>query len=191
MIDNSREATIAKYTDKSRYKPEYIYGDVYVDEDRIAETLKSKDEKEIFEKELKIAKRFSKAFGYDVFMLPQKEGNIIYIEKHSNPDIITAGMFIDIKGPSGSETSIKTRFRESVHQADGVLISIDKLISILKVKRWIEDKLRRMDNHDGFLVIIEVGKENKKYDVFVVKGKGLEKAPLNGSRDFHPRSNKI
>ena len=59
MIDNSREATIAQYTDKSRYKPEYIYGDVYVDEDRIAETLKSKDEKEIFEKELKIAKRFS------------------------------------------------------------------------------------------------------------------------------------
>ena len=47
------------------------------------------------------------------------------------------------------------------------------------------------DNQDGFLVIIEVGKENKKYDVFVVKGKGLEKAPLNGSRDFHPRSNKI
>ena len=191
MNDNSKEAIIAKYTDKSRYKPENIFGNVYVDEERITETLKSKDEKEIFEKEFKTVKRFSDKFGYDVFMLPQKEGNIIYIEKHSNPDIITAGMFIDIKGPSGSETSIKTRFRESVHQADGVLLSINKLISILKVKSWIEDKLRRMDNHDGFLVIIEVGRENKKYDVFEVKGKGLEKAPLNGSRDFHPRSNKI
>ena len=119
MKDCSRNATIAKYTDKSRYKSEYLYGKVYIDEDRIAEALKSKDEKEIFKKEFRASKRFSEYFGYDVFMSPQKEGNIVYIEKHSNPDIITEGIFLDIKNPSGSKSSIKTRFRESVHQADG------------------------------------------------------------------------
>ena len=31
MCDNSKEAIITKYTDKSRYKPEHIFGDVYVD----------------------------------------------------------------------------------------------------------------------------------------------------------------
>ena len=73
MKDYSRNATIAKYTNKSRYKPEYIYGKVYIDEDRIAEALKSKDEKEIFKKEFRASKRFSDCFSYDVFMLPQKE----------------------------------------------------------------------------------------------------------------------
>ena len=55
---NSREVIIAKYTDKSRYKPEYIYGDVYVDEDRISLSNKNTREKEIFERELAAAKRF-------------------------------------------------------------------------------------------------------------------------------------
>ena len=189
MEENSREAIIAKYTDRSRYKPEYIFGDVYVDEERIAETLKSKDEKEIFEKEFDIAKRFSERYAVEVFMLPQMGGNkIIYLEKHSNPDIITNGIFADIKCPSGSEVSIKKRFQESVHQADGVIISIDKSISILKIKKWIEDKLRWMDNHDGFKVAIEVGKKNKITEIFEIKGKGLEKAPLSGCRGFRPRS---
>ena len=180
MNDNSREAVIAKYTDKSRYKSEYIFGNVYVDEERIAETFKSKDEKEIFGKELEIAKRFSERYGLEIFMLPQMEGNkIIYLEKHSNPDIITNGIFADIKCPSGSEISIKKRFQESVHQADGVIISINKPLSILKIKKWIEDKLRWMDNHDGFLIAIEVGNEKKRYDIFEIKEKGLEKAPLN------------
>ena len=108
------------------------------------------------------------------------EGNkIIYLEKHSNPDIITNGIFADIKCPSGSEISIKKRFQESVHQADGVIISINKPLSILKIKKWIEDKLRWMDNHDGFIIAIEVGNEKKRYDIFEIKEKGLEKAPLN------------
>ena len=34
-----------------------------------------------------------------------------------------------------------------------------------------------MNNHDGFVVAIEVGKVNKKYDIFEIKGKGLKKAP--------------
>ena len=62
MIDNSREATIAKYTDKSRYKPEHIYGDVYVDEARVALSKTNDEEKEIFYRELNAAKRFSKHF---------------------------------------------------------------------------------------------------------------------------------
>lgn len=179
MTANSREAIIAKYTDKSRYKPEYIYGDVYVDEKRISETLKSSDEKATFEKKLEIAKRFSVIFGLEVFMLPQMEGNnIIYIEKHSNPDIITNGIFADIKNPSGSEISVKKRFQESVHQADGVLFSINKQISINQVKKWMEEKLIWMNNHDGFLVVIEVGKKKKEYDVFKIKEKRLKKSPF-------------
>ena len=45
-----------------------------------------------------------------------------------------------------------------------------------------------MDNHDGFIVAIEVGSKNKKYDIFEIKEKGLEKAPSIGCRGFRPRS---
>ena len=34
MRKNSKETIIAKYTDKSRYGPEYIFGDVYVENER-------------------------------------------------------------------------------------------------------------------------------------------------------------
>ena len=71
MLYISKEAIIAKYTDKSRYKPEYIYDDVYVDEDRIVLSKKNKLEKEIFDRELKAAKRFSIHFNCEVFLLPE------------------------------------------------------------------------------------------------------------------------
>ena len=71
MCDNSREIAIAKYADKSRYKSEHIFGNVYVDEERIILSKKNKFEKEIFDKELSAAKRFSKYFSCDVFLLPE------------------------------------------------------------------------------------------------------------------------
>ena len=175
MCGNSREEIIAKYTDKSRYKPEYIYGDVYVDEERVKLSKSNKVEKEKFETELNTAKRFSDKFGFEIFMLPPKDGNKnIYIDKESNPDTISFEMFVEIKNPSGSETSIKTRFRESVHKADGVLLSVEKNISVSQVKKWITNQLNWMNNHDGFLVAIEVGTENnRKYGVFKINGKEL------------------
>ena len=175
MYNNSREAIIAKYTDKSRYKPQYIFGDVYVDEGRITLSESNKVEKDKFKTELNTAKRFSDKFGFEIFMLPPKDGNKnIYIEKGSNPDTISFEMFVEIKNPSGSGTSIKTRFRESVHKADGVLLSVEKNISVSQVKKWIEDQLHWMNNHDGFLVAIEVGTENnRKYGVFKINGKEL------------------
>jgi hypothetical protein len=80
MLYISKETIIAKYTDKSRYKPEYIYDDVYVDEERIVLSKKNKLEKEIFDRELKAAKRFSVHFNCEVFLLPEgdKQGNAIY-----------------------------------------------------------------------------------------------------------------
>ena len=176
MTDNTREVIIAKYTDKSRYKSEYIYGDVYVDEKRIALSKNSKEEKEKFEREFNTAKRYSEKFELEIFMLPPKgENGHIYIEKSSNPDTVSFGMFVEIKNPSGSKSSIKTRFSESVHQADGVFISIEKTISISFVKKCIEEKLQlMMNNQSGFLIAIEVGiNNNRKYGVFKINGKEL------------------
>jgi len=70
MCDNSREIAIAKYTDKSRYKKEYIYGDVYVDEERVEYSKKSIKAKDDYDRELKAAKRFSEHFNCEVFLLP-------------------------------------------------------------------------------------------------------------------------
>ena len=88
MIDNSREATIAKYTDKSRYKPEHIYGDVYVDEARVALSKTNDEEREIF-----YFIDFKKAIGTDRSIIKklergvgQAEGIIISIENETSID---------------------------------------------------------------------------------------------------------
>ncbi|MBO7047567.1 MAG: hypothetical protein J6W62_01475 [Spirochaetia bacterium] len=110
MADTSKKAIIARYTDKSRYKPEYIYGDVYVDEDRIILSKKNKYEEEIFTIELNAAKRFS-----------------IYLEKNTNPDAITLDIFIDFKQTKGTNTSVTRQLERGIGQADAVLL-------ILKIK---------------------------------------------------------
>lgn len=171
MCDNSRAVVIAKYTDKSRYKKEYIYGDVYVDEERVKLSYKNKTENDKFKKELNTIIRFSEHFKCEVFLLPPNEkGKSIYKEKNSNPDAIVYKMFLEIKNPTGSIASIKTRFQESIHQADCVLISIINDTSIKKAKKWIENKLKTMDNHDGFVVVIEDYKNN--YEFYKIE-KGL------------------
>ena len=176
MSYNSQQAIIAKYTDISRYRPEYIYGNVYVDEKRVKEALKNDIEKEKLKIEIEIADKFAKNFDCKVFMLPPTEnGDVIYKEKNSNPDFISYNMFLEIKRPKGTKTSIRTRFQESVHQADGVLISIQNNIPINVAKKWIEEKLQLMNNHDGFVVVIE---SMNNYGLFTVKEKGLKKAPF-------------
>ncbi len=190
MADNSREAIIAKYTDKSRYNPKYIFGNIYVDAKRIEYSNTSKVEKKKYEREFNTAKRYSDKFGIEIFMLPPKgENGYIYIEKRSNPDTVSLGMFVEIKNPSGSRASIMARFRESVHQADGVFISVEKRISISYVKRCIENQLNLMNNkHDGFLIVIEIGTDNnRKYGVFKINGKELSLGSFPGSRDFRLR----
>ena len=189
MCDNSREIAIAKYTDKSRYKSVHIFGNVYVDEDRIKESLKNNIEKNKFDKELNAAIRFSEYFDCKVFMLPPNEGGkVIYREKNSNPDIITNGIFADIKNPTGTETSIKRRFQESIHQADGTLISIQNDTSINQAKKWIEEKIRKMTHsHDGFMVIIEDNKHN--FEIFEIEKGLLKRNPFSKNRQLPPTVN--
>ena len=124
MADTSKKAIIARYTDKSRYKPEYIYGDVYIDEDRIILSKKNKYEEEIFTIELNAAKRFSKHFNCEVFLLPEgdKQGNAIYLEKNTNPDAITLDIFIDFKQTKGTNTSVTRQLERGIGQADAVLL---------------------------------------------------------------------
>ena len=170
MLYISKETIIAKHTDKSRYKPEYIYDDVYVDEERIVLSKKNKLEKEIFDRELKAAKRFSKYFNCEVFLLPEgdKQGNAIYIEKNTNPDAITLGIFIDFKQTKGTNTSITRQFERGIGQADAVLLSFKHKVKISNIEKWINGKLKAMKhNHDGFVVIIE-NFENK-YRVYEIK----------------------
>ena len=124
---------------------ENIYGNVYVDEERIKESLKNDREKVQFEKELKTVIRFSEHFNCEVFMLPPNEGGgVIYLDKNSNPDIIANRLFIEINNPNGIESSIKRRFQDSVHQADGGLISIQEVFEIekglLKSKSPLENR---------------------------------------------------
>ena len=171
---NSREVIIAKYTDKSRYKPEYIYGDVYVDEDRISLSNKNTREKEIFERELAAAKRFSKHFNCEVFLLPEgdENGNAIYVDKNSNPDFITNGIFVDFKQAKGTDTSITKQFARGLGQADGVVITMDNDTSLEQARRWINGKLNALaEDYSGFIVVIEDNKGN--YETYSVNEKRL------------------
>ena len=119
MCDNSKEVIIAKYTDKSKYKPEQIFGDVYVNKERIALSKTNNEEKEIFDRELNAAKRFSEHFCCEVFLLPPDEkGHAIYVDKHSNPDSIIKGFFIDFKHSIGTDRSIIKKLQKGVRQAE-------------------------------------------------------------------------
>ncbi len=176
MKKNSKEAIIAKYMDKSRYNPEHIYGDVYVDELRVNQAKKSEKAKADHERELKAAIRFSKHFDCEVFLLPEgdKNGNVLYIEKHSNPDSIIKGSFIDLKKTKGTDTSISRRLERALKQADGVLITIENEILIDKAVQWINGKLISMESqYDGFIVIIEDKIGN--YGIYTVNEKRLSK----------------
>ena len=191
MIDNSREATIAKYTDKSRYKPEHIYGDVYVDEARVALSKTNDEEKEIFYRELNAAKRFSKHFYCEVFLLPPDEnGKAIFREKHSNPDSIIQKKFIDFKKAIGTDRSIIKKLERGVGQAEGIIISIENETSIDKAVQWLNGVLNTMTNpHDGFIVIIE--DIDGKYGIYTVNGKRLsvEENLFTAAQRFSPPDN--
>ncbi len=173
MCDNSKEALIAKYTDKSRYKPEHIYGDVYVDKARIALSKKNNEEKEIFYRELNAAKRFSKHFNCEVFLLPpDKNGHAIYLDKHSNPDSIIKGSFIDFKQAKNTDTSITRQLERGLGQAEGVIITINGDTIITKVVQWLNGKINTMTKpHDGFIVVVENNKGS--YWIFTIKRKRL------------------
>lgn len=176
MNKNSREAIIAKYTDKSRYKPEHIYGNVYVDELRIAQSKKSEKAKNDHERELKAAIRFSKHFDCEVFLLPEgdENGNVIYVGKHSNPDSIIKGYFIDLKKTKGTDSSITRRLEHALKQADGVLITIEIEILIDKAVQWINGKLNSMKSrYDGFIIVIEDNMGD--YITYTVNKKRLSK----------------
>ena len=174
MPDDSREAVIAKYTDKSRYKPEYIYGDIYVDDRRVEQSNKSNQAKDDFTRELEAAKRFSKHFNCEIFLLPEgdENGNAIYAEKHKNPDSIIKGVFIDFKQARGTDTSIVHQFGRGLRQADGVIITVGDGTSISKAVIWINGKLKSLEkSHDGFVVIIEDDKGN--YGTYSINAKRL------------------
>ncbi len=173
MCDNSKEALIAKYTDKSRYKPEHIYGDVYVDKARIELSKTNDEEKEIFYRELNAAKRFSKHFNCEVFLLPPDEnGHAIYLDKHSNPDSIIKGLFIDFKQAKNTDTSITRQLERGLGQAEGVIITINGDTIITKVVQWLNGKINTMTKpHDGFIVVVENNKGS--YWIFTIKRKRL------------------
>jgi len=173
MCDNSKEALIAKYTDKSRYKPEHIYGDVYVDKARIELSKTNDEEKEIFYRELNAAKRFSKHFNCEVFLLPpDKNGHAIYLDKHSNPDSIIKGLFIDFKQAKNTDTSITRQLERGLGQAEGVIITINGDTIITKVVQWLNGKINTMTKpHDGFIVVVENNRGS--YWIFTIRRKRL------------------
>lgn len=190
MHDNFRDAIIAKYTDKSRYKPKHIFGDVYVDKDRIALSESNRREKKLFDREFKAAKHFSLKYSCEVFMLPPNEGShAIYIEKNSNPDAIIKGNFIDFKYAEGSDSSITKQLGRGIEQADGIIITIGNDTTIEKAVQWLNGKINSMKkDHSGFMVIIE--DRNGNYKSFIInKKRRLEASLPFAARKLSPSNN--
>ena len=174
MCDNSRAAVIAKYTDKSRYKKEYIYGDVYVDEERVEYSKKSIKAKDDYDRELKAAKRFSEHFNCEVFLLPneEKNGNVIFIEKHKNPDAIIQGKFIDFKQAKGTDGSVTKQLGRGLMQAEGVVITVMDGTTIDITVQWLNGKINSLKkSYNGFVVIIEDAQGN--YRTYTINAKRL------------------
>ena len=144
-----------------------------MDEARVRLSKINDKEKEIFERELKTAKRFSRHFNCEVFLLPPDEnGNAIYEEKHSNPDTIFHRFFIDFKNAKNTDTSITRQLERGIGQADGVLITLKDKMDIKRIEHWINGKLKSLkQDHDGFIVIIENG--NNNFKTFIINKKRL------------------
>lgn len=174
QIDN----VIEKYTDRSRYEKENIFDDVYVDSARMAESKKSNQERLNFERELASAKRFSEHFDCEVYLLPPKEaGSVIYKAKHSNPDAIVNGTFIDFKeNNSGNEGTIKNLFDKATKQADAVYLTLSGGTTLEQAAKWINGKVAQKGNIEGFGVVLSDSNEN--FAEYKVKEKRLIESPF-------------
>ena len=172
------ENIIEKYTDKSRYEEENIFDDVYVDSARMAESKKSNQERLNFERELASAKRFSEHFDCEVYLLPPKEaGSVIYKTKHSNPDAIVNGSFIDFKeNNSGNEGTIKNLFDKATKQADAVYLTLSGGTTLGQAVKWINGKLSQKGNIEGFGVVLS--DSNGNFAEYKVKEKRLIESPF-------------
>lgn len=174
QIDN----VIEKYTDKSRYEKKNIFDDVYVDSARMAESKKSNQERLNFERELASARRFSEHFDCEVYLLPPKEaGSVIYKAKHSNPDAIVNGTFIDFKeNNSGNEGTIKNLFDKATKQADAVYLTISGGTTLEQAAKWINGKVTQKGNIENFGVVLS--DSNGNFAEYKVKEKRLIESPF-------------
>ena len=119
---------------------------------------------------MKAAQRFSIHYNCEVFLLPEgdKQGNATYVEKNTNPDAITLGIFIDFKQTKGTNTSITRQFERGIGQADAVLLSLTNEVKINDIEKWLNGKLKAMKHsHEGFVIVIENCENN--YKTFTIK----------------------
>lgn len=120
---------------------EYVHG-VYVAKTRKAYSEKSKNAKQIFEKEMDTAKILVKN-GCSVWLLPENRANM------KNPDAVVDGLIYDFKQVKFSR--VEHGFLEGLRQAKNVVIRLNGDFSV----RRIFGKLKsHFHNRDGRLIII-------------------------------------
>ena len=107
-----------------------VDNNVYVAESR---TPVNKNQKEVFDKEINMAKIASK-YGHTSYLLPEKGDG-----KH--PDTLFDNVLTDFKKVSGNIKTIGKRFAEGMKQADQVFMQIDSKYTIQEIKNKLQGEV--------------------------------------------------
>lgn len=186
--DEESQKTINKHTDKSIYKKENIEGRVYIHEERIPLDNATGEVKKIFEKEKRLAHKFSDRFDCDVFMLPPgSNNNPLYIAMSSNPDTISLGVFLELKeSRQGTKSSIGDRLRDGLKQSENIYLDILEG----EISKNTDDAVRgrlKESGYDGVTVILS--DKNGVFKKYTQNNKELEVSSLFDGPGAKPRSN--
>ena len=120
---------------------------IFISENRIP---KNKRQKEVFEKELKMA-RIAKQCGYDVCLLSENSTG-------KNPDSIMNGKITEFKNIAGGINAVGKRFNEAMKQSKNVFLHIDSDVTISEIYKKILGEIKANTYKDGDIFIFCAGK---------------------------------
>lgn len=111
----------------------------------------------------------------------------MYIEKHSNPDALAVGTFIDFKRSiTGNKNTMQNRSDKATKQVDAMYMSLEGDLSINDADRFINGKTKAISDRgiEGFRVVLS--DKNGKFKDFVISKKRLVESPFLGEPKLSP-----
>ena len=120
---------------------------IFVSEYRIP---KNKQQKEVFEKEMKMAK-IAKKCGHTICLLSEKGTG-------KNPDSIMDGEVTELKNVTGNIKAVGKRFSEAMKQGKNVFLNIESEMAIHDVYKKIKGEINANDYKKGRIFVFCSGK---------------------------------
>lgn len=122
-----RNASLAEYTDKSKYEVDTKNSKVFIYHRRLENISGSKiKELEKHLRELDIARKFADRYDVEVFLLPPRlNKNTLVLTNNKVPDGIAVKVFVEFKNARGSYSTIQEAVKTGVKQTELIVIQVD------------------------------------------------------------------